>query len=301
MSPEQLVDIDLNLLVVLDVLLEERGVTRAAQRLHLTPSAVSHALRRLRAMFDDELLVRDGRHMRPTVRALELGETVPRALRQLRRALAAPVPFEPGTSTRTFRLAAPDFMAPRVLQEVATAAPRVKVEWVPASPTAVRELTQGHYDALIAPGAFEHEGARGHDLGEWPWRVYGRAGHPAFDRWSLDAWSTYPHLQIATSVLRGQGPIDQRVGELGVERRVGAIVPYFSMAAPIVAETDLLLTVPSISMQHALASFGLEHREVPFELPRMRLSLFRSATNGHEQGVRWFVERIEAACRKLAA
>ena len=77
MTPEQLREIDLNQLVVLDVLLQERSVTLAAQRLHLTPSAVSHALKRLRELFDDELLVRDGRRMSPTVRAQELSETIP--------------------------------------------------------------------------------------------------------------------------------------------------------------------------------------------------------------------------------
>ena len=69
MGSVSLRDIDLNLLVILDVLLQERSVSRAAERLYLTPSAVSHALGRLRKLFDDELLIRDGRKMSPTVRA----------------------------------------------------------------------------------------------------------------------------------------------------------------------------------------------------------------------------------------
>ena len=160
MRPEQLSEVDLNLLVVLDVLLQERSVTRAAHRLHLTPSAVSHALNRLRELFDDELLIRDGRRMSPTVRARELGESLPRALSQLAQTLTAPKPFIPATSNRTFRLAAPDFIAPMVLKEVGKAAPQVKVEWVSSSPTAVQKLTQGRYDGLIAPRAFKNEGLR---------------------------------------------------------------------------------------------------------------------------------------------
>ena len=299
MGPEQLRGIDLNLLVVLEVLLRERSVTRASQHLNLTPSAVSHALNRLRQLFDDELLVRDGRRMTPTVRARELGETLPRALRQLARTLEPAERFVPGTSTRTFRIVAPDFIAPLVLRTVGEAAPRVRVEWVPTSPTAVRELTQGHYDALIAPRAFKNEGLRGHCLGQWPWRVYGRAGHPAFRQWSLEAWAAYPHLQIGTTILRGQGPIAQRLGELGMTRQVGAVVPYFAMAAPAVAQTDLLVTVPSMTMHRAAAVHDLEHRDVPFEMPPMRLSLFRSATAGDANGVRWFLEQIEAACLRL--
>ena len=299
MEPLPLRDIDLNLLVILDVLLQEQSVSRAARRLHLTPSAVSHALRRLRKLFDDELLVRDGRRMNPTLRAEELSESLPRALQQVAGTLISPEPFNPSTSRRIFRLAAPDFLAPIVLSEVGRMAPEVRVEWVPTSATAARELTQGHYDALIASSAFKDEGLRGTPIGECAWSVYARSGHPAFENWSLEAWAAYPHLQIGTSVMRGQGPIDQRLSELGVSRRVGAVVPYFSMAASVVAETDLLLTVPSMSIESTRERYNLDHREVPFELPRMTISVFRSATNGAEPGARWFVERIESACRRL--
>lgn len=299
MEAPALRDIDLNLLVILDVLLQERSVSRAAERLHLTPSAVSHALKRLRRLFDDELLVRDGRRMSPTLRAQELSDSLPRALRHLQSTLASPEAFEPATSRRTFRLAAPDFAAPLVLAAVGKRAPELRVEWVPSSPTAVGELAKGHCDALIASGAFKDEGVRETSVGQWSWKVFGRAKHPAFEEWSLEAWAAYPHLQIGTSVIRGQGPIEQRVSKLGIERRVGAVVPYFSMAASVLASTDLLLTVPSMSMEPAQSTYGLECREVPFDLPQMSLSLFRSATNGDEPGVRWFLETIESALREL--
>ena len=300
MISSSLRDVDLNLLVILDVLLTERSVSRAAQRLHLTPSAVSHALKRLRELFGDELLVRDGRRMSPTVRALELAETLPRALVEVAHVLSAPEPFDPATSTRAFRLAAPDFVAPLVLQEVSQHGPHVKVEWVSNSSISLHEVSHGRCDALIAPSVVQHEGLRAKELGQWPWMVYGRAGHPAFERWSLNAWAAYPHLQIwGTPEVQGQGPIDKRLAQLGVERHVGAVVPYFSMAASVVASTELLLTVPSMTMAPIRARFGLEERPLPFELPAMKLSLFRSATKGGEAGVRWFLERIESACARL--
>jgi DNA-binding transcriptional LysR family regulator len=298
----QLREVDLNLLVVLDVLLRERSVTRTAQKLHLTPSAVSHALKRLRELFGDELLVRDGRRMRPTVRAEGLAETLPRILQQLTRALADPAPFETATSTRTFRLAAPDFIAPLLpllLQEIGTIAPGVRVELAPFSPAVVRELVEGRHDVLVAPSAIENEGLRRTPLGSWNWAVFGRSCHPAFADWSAMAWSAHPHLQIRTSVLRGQGPIDRRAAELGIQRVVGAVVPHFSMAAPVLAQTDLLLTVPSVAMGSSVAAYGLSRRDVPFELPAMGLSLYRSATAGDEPGVRWFHERVASACARL--
>jgi DNA-binding transcriptional LysR family regulator len=238
MNPEKLWNIDLNLLVMLSVLLEEQSVTRTAERLHLTPSAVSHALKRLRDLFQDELLVRDGRRMLATVRAQQLAEILPRALGQLANTLAAPEVFAPASSTRTFRLAAPDFIAPHVLREVGASAPHVRVEFLPSSPTAVVDLTQNHYDALVAPRSFKNEGLRG-------------------------------------------------------------IIPYFSMAAAIIAQTDLLVTLPSIIMRRDVEFYEFESRSAPFDIPPMGLSLFRSATRGDESGIKWFLNQITTACRSL--
>ncbi|MBX2803633.1 MAG: LysR family transcriptional regulator [Myxococcales bacterium] len=305
MNEIQLRQIDLNLLVVLDTLLREGSVTRTARQLHLTPSAVSHALKRLRETFGDELLIRDGRRMRPTVRAEGLAETLPRVLRQLERVLAGPSPFRPDASSRTFRLAAPDFVAPLVphlLEDVGRVAPGVRVELVPRSEGAIRHLTEGRYDALIAPSGIENEGLRGEVIGSWPWAVYGRRGHPAFDDWSLGAWARFPHLQIRTTLLqKGRGPIGRKAAEHGVRRVVGAVVPHFSMAAPILAQTDLLLTVPSVVMTSVSFVYGLDCREAPFELPLQGLSVYRSAAVGDEPGVRWFLQRVSAAAGRLSS
>ena len=240
--------------------------------------------------------------MRPTVRAEGLAETLPRVLQQLEHALAGPEPFRPEVSTRTFRLSAPDFIAPLVphlLADVGRVAPGVRVELAPFSPRAIPDLAEGRYDALMAPSAMKHEGLRSESLGSWSWAVFGRRRHPAFADWSLQAWAATPHLQIRTTVVRGKGPIDRRAAEAGVERVVGAVVPHFTMAAPILAQTDLLLTVPSLILARAARVYGLERREVPLDLPRMGLSLFRSAATGDEPGVRWFQERIVAAFDRL--
>lgn len=292
-------DVDLNLLVILDILLQEKSVSRSAQRLHLTPSAVSHALGRLRKLFDDELLIRDGRRMNPTVRGQELSTSLPRVLRHLADTLAGPKAFDFAHSNRTFRLVAPDFIAPLVLVEVARVAPGVRVEWNPNSSTTAQDLSQGHYDALLASSALHSDGLRKTEVGTWPWRVYGRGGHPAFEHWSLDAWSNYAHLQVGTSVMPGQGPIDKRVVDLNVTRRVTTVVPYFSMAAAVLAETDLLLSVPSVTLDSTAEKYLLESRDLPFDMPPMSLSVFRSATHGNESGVRWFLERIAAVCSEL--
>lgn len=297
MNSIQLREVDLNLLVVLDALLREQSVTRAAEQLNLTPSAVSHALKRLRVLLDDELLLRDGRQMRPTVRAQGLAETLPRLLRQVALTIEPPQPFIAATSNRTFRLAAPDFMAslvPALLRDIHAEAPEVRVELAPYSASAARDLADGRDDALIGSARMQRDDLRATPLGSWPWAVYARAGHPAFDHWSVTAWSAYPHLQVRPTASSAQGPTDQRTAELGIRRVVQAVVPHFSMAAPVLAQTDLLLTVPSVTMGDTAAAYDLDHRELPFDLPPLELSLFRNAAEGDEPGVRWFLERIAA-------
>jgi len=297
MNSIQLSSVDLNLLVVLDALLRERSVRQAAAQLNVTPSAVSHALKRLRDLLGDELLIRDGRRMRPTVRAEALAETLPRLLQQIALAIEPPEVFDSATSQRTFRLAAPDFLAPLVptlFRRVHAEAPGVRIELVPFNSSASQSLAEGRYDAMVAATAAARDDLRSTPVGSWPWIVYGRAGHPAFDDWSVKAWSQVPHLQVRPPVFKGPGPSDRRAAELGIPRMVQAEVPHFSMAAPIIAETDLLLTVPSVTMTNTAAAYSLDHREVPFDLAPLEISVFRSAVQGDEPAVRWFLDHVQA-------
>lgn len=302
MDTQTLSKIDLNLLVVLDVLLREKSVAQAAVRLNLTSSAVSHALKRLRLLFDNELLVRDGRRMVPTARAELLAETLPAVLRSIERALAEPEAFDPTTSTRVFRLAAPDFFSPlipRLLKRIGEEAPAFQLEVSALPVTGIADLKQGRYDALIAPSFKRSDELRGSALGAWPWVAFGRADHPAFADWSLEAWARFPHLQIGSSVSPGGGPIDRNAALLGVTRRIGAVLTHFTMAPPILAQTDMLLTVPSVAIRDAARAYGLVQRDLPFDVTPMELTLFRSAATGDEPEIRWFHAHIAAAAQAL--
>ena len=287
---------DLNLLVVLEVLLRLRSVSRAADELNLTASAVSHALNRLRETFGNELLVRDGRQMKPTERAEQLADSLPKLIDQITRLLEQPEPFEPKASNRIFQLAAPDFVGsfvPQILRELAEHAPGVRMELTGLTPSSVRELGEGKFDVLIAPSAVKSEGVRGELLGRWPWSVFARKGHPGFSNWSQETWAEYAHLQIRTTVLSGKGPVDQFASKHDLVRTIGATVPQFSMAAPTLAETNLLLTVPSIAMGRSADAYHLEQRDVPFAMPDVELTLFRSAQYGDDPAIIWFQALIK--------
>lgn len=302
MNVPPLSKIDLNLLVVLDVLLREKSVGRTASRLNLTSSAVSHALKRLRLLFDNELLVRDGRRMVPTTRAEVLAETLPAVLNSIERTLAEPEAFDPATSIRVFRLAAPDFFSaliPRLLKRIGQEAPAIQLEVSALPVTGMADLKQGRYDALIAPSFKRSDELRGSALGAWPWVVFGRKDHPAFADWSLEAWARFPHLQIGSGVAPAGSPIDRKVAPLGVTRRIGAVLTHFTMASPVLAQTDMLLTVPSVAIRDAARAYGLVKRDLPFEITPMELTLFRSASTGDEPEIRWFHANVAAAAQTL--
>ena len=295
--------IDLNLLVVLDVLLREKSVAQTANRLNLTSSAVSHALKRLRLLFDNELLVRDGRRMVPTARAEVLAETLPTVLSCIERTLAEPEAFDPGTSTRVFRLAAPDFFSPLIpllLKRMGEEAPAIQLEVSALPVNGMSDLRLGRYDALIAPSFKQSDELRGTVLGSWPWVAFGRKDHPTFADWSLDAWARFPHLQIGSGIATGNSPIDRRVAPLGVVRRIGAVLTHFTMAPPVLAQTDMLLNIPSVALQDAARAYGLTRRELPFEMTPLELTLFRSASTGDEPEIRWFHAHVAAAALALS-
>ena len=296
--------IDLNLLVVLDVLLREKSVSRTAARLNLTSSAISHTLKRLRILFDNELLVRDGRQMVPTTLALSLSEALPPLLTQMERLVSAPEPFDPTTSQRSFRLVAPDFFSsivPRLLKIVAHEAPKVRVELVAFSDSAIWDMGRGRYDALIAPSFRQTDELRGTMIGQWPWMTFGRAEHPAFENWSLEEWAHYPHLQIGLPAPTGRSMIDRAVAGLGVERRIGAVVPHFSMAPPILQQTDMLLSVSAMSMNDMAKAYGLEKRPVPFDMKPVELMLFTSAITTDQPEIQWFRNCVASAATELLA
>lgn len=302
MSAPNLSKIDLNLLVVLDVLLREKSVGRTAEQLNLTSSAVSHALKRLRLLFDNELLVRDGRRMVPTVRGQSLAETLPLLLTQVENTLAEPEPFDPATSTRSFRLAAPDFISPllpQLLKVIANEAPGVRVEVVAFSPGATLDMRQGRYDLLIAPSFKQTDDLRGVELGSWPWVTFGRKDHPAFVDWSLESWARFPHVQVSESAPSGRNPIDLAALKVGATQTIGAVVAHFSMAAPILSGTDMLLTVPSVAMRDIAEVYGLAQRDLPFEIPPLKLSLFHNAKYGDETEIRWFRIHVADVARAL--
>ncbi|MDQ0750781.1 DNA-binding transcriptional LysR family regulator [Streptomyces africanus] len=268
--------LDLNLLVALDVLLEEQSVGGAARRLHLSEPAMSRTLGRIRKALGDPVLVRAGRRMVPTPRALAVRAEVS-AVVERARALFAPADTDLRTVTRTFTVLCHDAVAaacgPDLFTRAARDAPGIRI----------RFLTESHVD-----GPFLREGTADLEVGVidtvapevrveslYEDRMVGviRAGHPLLEgeltpeRFALEA----DHLTVSR---RGKlhGPVDEALAELGLARRVVGSVGTFPASLFVLRATDLTGLVNSWSVPLARA-LGLTTFDVPLRLPPVRLGL----------------------------
>ena len=301
-----LAGVDLNHLVAFLALYEARSVTRAGHRLGLSQSAMSHILRHLRARFDDPLFVRIGREMVPTPRADALAMQVRRGLGTLGQALEEPDGFDPGTSTRTFRLASLDLfdclVLPGLVGLLAERAPGCRL--AVRGPVAQAALEAGEVDAQVlpvVPGVSEAPAAgplRRASLLRDGWRTYLRSGHPLADALDLDAWCSARHLLVSPG---GEGPglVDGVLADAGLERDVAVRIPAFASALGIVARSDLVLTAPASLA--TLAGTDVRVVPVPLALPVHTVTLVWSERIDADPGGRWFRALVRDAAGDGAA
>jgi DNA-binding transcriptional LysR family regulator len=240
--------VDLNLLVALDALLREQSVTRAAQRVGLSQPAMSNALARLRTLVGDPLLVRGAAGMEPTARAKALADPVGRALGTIARALQPLPAFEPSSSTRTFRIAASDYVGflllPLLLKRLAVHAPHVTIEVVNVTGVPLDDLTAGRLDLAFGNFGSQERLARAPLLHE-EFSCVVRARHPRIRRkLTLKQYVELPHILVSPRG-RGVGVVDDALAKLGKRRIVAVTLPHFLLAPFVVAQSDCILTVPS--------------------------------------------------------
>lgn len=309
-------NVDLNLIRVFDAVMEEQGVSRAAARLGLTQSAVSHALNKLRRQLDDELFIRGPGRMHPTPRAIELSAPLKAALHQIETAFQGPR-FDPATADARFVIATSDYvigaLMPSLLHRLQSLAPSVRLWLRPFNDlNLVEELDRGTLHLVI--GAFGRVPSRFvmEPLMSGPnvWMM--RAGHPAakglFD---LEALARYPHLDILITgqgAMTAGGTIDQEGLErayvssnplqldamllgLGLARKVGATVSHILAVPPLIASTDMIAFVPRhLAERHQELSF----REPPYPSPPLQISMLSHRTMGAHPSVAWLRAELAA-------
>ncbi|MFY3383332.1 LysR family transcriptional regulator [Paracidovorax sp. MALMAid1276] len=261
---------DLNLLKALDALLDERSVTRAAQRLSLTQPAVSGMLTRLRESFDDPLFVRTQRGITPTLRAQELAAPVKELLGGIE-SLLQPQAFDPATAQMTVQLASTDYALQAVvvpfLAKLRRRAPGVRVAVVPAQHLPVYErLERGDIDlALISPENTAPDLYARHLFDERYVCVM-RAGHPDAQggALSLDRFCALDHALISYTGGSFCGVTDEALARLGRSRRVVLSITSFLVLPEILRKSDLIAVVPQRVVADAR---GLAVLEPPLPIP----------------------------------
>lgn len=274
-SPK-LASLDANLLVALDALLQEANVTRAAARLGVTQSAMSQTLGRLRAQFDDPILVKSGRRMVPSPFAERIQARLRRAVWELEAVVQDRPEFDPRTACNRFVVAMVDYLAlvlfPPLREAVGEDAPGVDL--------AVHALEAGSIASRLEEGIVHlYVGVRGQTeralaaqpLFDDPFTLVVRAGHPLCEEEvTLAAYASAPHIHV--SPRREQGSIvNGALKDAGYMRRVAVEVPYFALVPPLLASSDLVATVPRSIAEQWQRDDELVTLPPPISLPTLEI------------------------------
>ncbi|MFD8328397.1 LysR family transcriptional regulator [Streptomyces lydicus] len=284
-------NIDLNLLTALDALLEEESVTAAADRLGLSGPAMSRALGRIRRTIGDPVLVRAGRRMVPTPRALEIRAEVRGLVEAAHRLLAPSAPADPAQLTRVFTLSAHDLfvsaVGPRLVALAAEEAPQVVLRFLGESHVDVPVLRDGAADLELGIiGPREPEIRTEHLFNDRGVAVV-RAGHPLTTaRLTARRYADAPHINF-TRRGRLTGPIDAALAELGLRRRVIATVPTFAASLLMVRDSDAVGLANEVTAASTVRGLGLCTLPIPFDLPPMEVAMAWHPRQDADPGHRW--------------
>jgi DNA-binding transcriptional LysR family regulator len=316
MNTMHLASIDLNLLRVLDVLLEERSVTRTGARLGLTQSAVSHALNRLRYQLGDELFQRSAGGMQPTRRALEIAPSLHAALGQLQSALTPP-DFDPAVSDQSFNVVAGAYacavLAPAVVARLHRLAPHVLLRIAENPPDLVEQLDSGRVDFVIAgfasaPDRFARDRLIEEELA---WVV--RTGHPlAEGNASLEDLVATPHVVVAgrreaagplainmRSSWEDLGAFESELARRNMKRKVGVVAPDTFSAMAIVSRSDMAALIPRRFALLSAQSGRLRLIEPPYDSPTVEVTLLFRRDRLGQPPIAWMRQILLDAAAEL--
>lgn len=299
---EEVARLDLNRLVVLAVLLEEGGVSRAARRLGRTQSAVSHTLNELRRELGDELMVRVGKGAAPTPFAEELRDPL-RAILETLGGLTRRPSFDPATALRTFRVGWSDYLQLMLgatwLPALRAAAPGVNLEFLAPPPGGpAQQLADRRIDLAFDVGLADPGELRGRLLFEDELVTFAGERVPgAHAPLDLEAFAAAPHLLVAPQGAPG-GPVDRALGAAGLRRRVAVQTAHFLGVVEQVRGSDLVTTLP----RRLLLALGVPTERLfapPVALPPLRVRVVWHPRAQADPGVAWLRQSLVEAASRL--
>lgn len=293
--------VDLNLLVVLDTIYTEGGITKAAERLHLTQPAISHALARLRDLFNDPLFERQGHKMVPTPLTKRLIDPLRGSLQAIGSLLNDTQSFEPEVAKKRFVIGLRDFMEstvmPPLMRALAVEAPGIEVSSVRANRRSLEsELAAGTLDLAVDVLLPLSDAVKVKRISVDGMAVVARKDHPAIHgSIDLDTYLAQRHV-LVTSRRQGPGFEDIELRRMGVQRQVALRCQFYFAACRTVSETDLVLTMPESYAHIANRQFGNQVMAFPVALSSMDAYLYWHASTDNDAASRWLRSALLRCC-----
>jgi len=295
--------IDLNLFVVFDAIYTEGGITRASKRLSLTQPAISHALGRLRELFDDPLFIRQSKAMIPTPLARVMIDPVRQSLRGFEATLKRVDRFDPATARKHFTVGMRDVreltMLPNLLRSVTRAAPFIDIAIVRAERKQLEtELAAGTLDAAIDVRLALSDEVRRQPIHAERLVVVARPRHPTVKReLDLETYLSQEHILVSTR-RRGFGVEDYELSRHGLKRRIRLRCQHYFAACRVVSETDLILTMAERYARIVNRLFRNRVLPFPLEVPDYDAYLYWHVNAEADPANRWLREQLMGAFRE---
>ena len=291
--------LDLNLLIAMNILLEERSVSKAADRLFLSQPAVSASLQRLRQYFNDPILVQHGKRMIPTSYAEKIHPEVKRLLTQIERVIAISSEFDPASSEREFKLMASDYIttilvAP-VAELLAQSAPMTKLDIRLPDRQVAQEFERGELDLVLTPEEFVTPGHPCELVFEENHVVVGWDQNPVFAKGLTEQdFLESPHVAVSIGPHRHKSFIERQLEEMQINRRIDILAPSFSTIPWFLTGTNRLALMHERLARAFVKSLPLQIAEPPIHFKPMREMMQHHSARDTDAGLSWLREVIRA-------
>lgn len=308
--------VDLNLLVYLNVLLQEKSVTRAAEHLGITQPAMSNGLKRLRDLFEDPLLIRSSEGMTATERAIELQPKVAAVIADMQKVLQPRQAFVPYQSDKVFRIMASDYaeaslLAPLV-KTVRSEAPNIILDFLTPSDVSYTDMEQGKVDMAI--NRFNDIPQSFHSVTIWKdsFSCLLNKENPAAKHFNLKSYLDAQHIWVSKTGMGvgfgvnpqnsgGLGWIDQALDRIGQKRRISVFTRHYQMPALMAQNNDLIATLPSKMARLQADNYNLLIKDPPFFIPEFELKMAWSPLLHNNPAHQWLRRLIAHVGKQVSA
>lgn len=286
---------DLNLLVAFDFLMTERSVTRAAERAHVTQSAMSASLKKLREAFQDEILAQHGRAMIPTSRALELQPAISDAIRNLRSIITEGAGFDPCTSTKLFRIAASDYISTVLLvpftKRLDKEYPGISLDIHLPEYASSDRLANGEFDLLLTPRQFADPNHPADLLFRESHVVVGCRENPLFaKKMTMEDFTTAS--QVAVRIDGRDSFVENLLDQSGIDHRIAVYSPSFSLMPHFLPGTNRIALMHERLAKLMCGALNLASTKPPFEIPLMDEVMQFHSTRAQDPGLIWLRHQL---------